>query len=175
MFSADSLRLDLLRLGREDNPLVSVIGSPEWRCRDIGPGSPLAYTADLVRGEKSTANAAPSFPPVFPVTLTYIEERAKRGGGLLCCAREYLAVPMFLLGAEKGGGNGTFAAVPASFSFLPPLSGLCFRLTSFHPRRRRRQCAMLTFPPLLCRPPSTKPRGISRGESSRSPAKRPSW
>ena len=63
MFSADSLRLDLLRLGREDNPLVSVIGSPEWRCRDIGPGSPLAYTADLVGWEKSSANAAPSSFP----------------------------------------------------------------------------------------------------------------
>ncbi len=72
-------------------------------------------------------------------------ESKKRGREGFCAVHESIwRVPMFLLGAEKGGGNGTFAAVPAS-PFLPPLSGLCFRLTSFHPRRRRRQCAILTF------------------------------
>ena len=48
IFVADSLRLDLLRLGRSGNPLVSVIGDLDWICSDIGVASPLPYTADLV-------------------------------------------------------------------------------------------------------------------------------
>ena len=48
IFVADSLRLDLLRLGRSGNPLVSVIGDLDWICSDIGVASPLPFTADLV-------------------------------------------------------------------------------------------------------------------------------
>ncbi len=59
VYKADSLRLDLLRLGQDGNPLVSIIGSPDWTCRDIGPGSPLAYRTELVseRERESGENA----------------------------------------------------------------------------------------------------------------------
>lgn len=43
LFSADSLMLDLLKLHRTGNPLISAIGDLEWTCRDIEPGSPLAF------------------------------------------------------------------------------------------------------------------------------------
>jgi len=46
IYKADSLVLNLLNLAQSGNPLLSVIGDLEWRCRDIGPGSPLPYTAD---------------------------------------------------------------------------------------------------------------------------------
>ena len=48
IYVADSLRLDLLRLGQSGNPLVSVIGDLDWICSDIGVASPLPFTADLV-------------------------------------------------------------------------------------------------------------------------------
>ena len=48
VYVADSLRLDLLRLGQSGNPLVSVIGDLDWICSDIGVASPLPFTADLV-------------------------------------------------------------------------------------------------------------------------------
>ncbi len=126
-------------------------------------GEPVGIHGGSGKGRKVDGECRTIFSPRFPCNVNLHRGESKKGGGLLCCAREYLAVPMFLLGAEKGGGNGTFAAVPASFSFLPPLSGLCFRLTSFHPRRRRRQCAMLTFPPsfagLLLRSPEASAGG----------------
>ena len=50
---ADSLRLDLLRLGQSGNPLVSVIGDLDWICSDIGVASPLPFTADLVSSQIS--------------------------------------------------------------------------------------------------------------------------
>ena len=43
VYTADSLTLDLLSLGRDGHDLVSVIGDVEWTCRDVGPGSPLAF------------------------------------------------------------------------------------------------------------------------------------
>jgi len=42
-YKADSLQLDFLKLAQNGNQLISVIGEPEWKCRDIGPGSPLAF------------------------------------------------------------------------------------------------------------------------------------
>ena len=52
IYVADSLRLDLLRLGQSGNPLVSVIGDLDWICSDIGVASPLPFTADLVRMQR---------------------------------------------------------------------------------------------------------------------------
>ena len=53
IYVADSLRLDLLRLGQSGNPLVSVIGDLDWICSDIGVASPLPFTADLVSSQTS--------------------------------------------------------------------------------------------------------------------------
>lgn len=46
IFKADSLTMDLLRMVKQGHPLLSVVGDLEWVCRDIGPQSPLPYTAD---------------------------------------------------------------------------------------------------------------------------------
>ncbi len=62
IFKADSLVLDLLRLGRDDddeNSLVSVIGEVEWGCRDIAPGSLMAYKSDLASDKNSRSKLAP--------------------------------------------------------------------------------------------------------------------
>jgi hypothetical protein len=42
-YKADSLHLDFLKLAQNGNQLISIIGELEWKCRDIGPGSPLAF------------------------------------------------------------------------------------------------------------------------------------
>jgi hypothetical protein len=44
-YRADSLVLDFVKLAQDGNPLLSIIGDVEWKCRDIGPGNPLAYKA----------------------------------------------------------------------------------------------------------------------------------
>ena len=49
-YRADSLVLDFLKLAQDGNPLFSVIGELEWKCRDIGPGNPLAFKDN---GEKN--------------------------------------------------------------------------------------------------------------------------
>ena len=42
-YKADSLHLDFLKLAQSGHQLISVIGELEWKCRDIGPGSPMAF------------------------------------------------------------------------------------------------------------------------------------
>ena len=46
VYKTDGLVLNMLKLAQSGNSFVTVIGELEWKCRDIGPGSPLPYTSD---------------------------------------------------------------------------------------------------------------------------------
>ena len=97
MYTADSLTLDLLSLGRDGHGLISVIGDVEWKCRDVGPGSPLAFktvsthlcrvTLKCRRNQifNPLARVKPSF---FHPQASFYEAQKQQQGGVISFTRE---------------------------------------------------------------------------------------
>ena len=86
-FVADGLEMDLLRLGQTGNPLISVIGGLDWICSDIGPASPLPYTADLVRRDEDERRETDIAAYAY-YSQTFYEAKRQQQGGVISFTRE---------------------------------------------------------------------------------------
>ncbi|TRY78356.1 hypothetical protein TCAL_01738 [Tigriopus californicus] len=73
IFKADSLVLDLLQLGLDGNPMISVIGDLQWSCQDIASGAPMAFKSD---------SALPSWNVSFSGSISY-QFRTTETNGLI--------------------------------------------------------------------------------------------